>query len=239
MHPVAFVFHELRSPENLGSIARAMRNFGLTDLVLAAPLTYAFGEAEKLAVKSMDLLEKMRVERTLEAGLAPYVFVAGTTSRTLPGRPSLDGAQLAARLQQERLRGPVAVLFGSEKRGLSDSELDLCQAVVTLPSQPPQPSINVAQAAAILAYEIGKAAAPPPPAQPLPEAANRELLERLYARMQEVLLQAGFLNPQAPDDILDELRLLLDRAQPSAREAQLLLAMFRKLDLAMRLPRKP
>ncbi|MBS2030755.1 MAG: RNA methyltransferase [Deltaproteobacteria bacterium] len=234
MHPVAFVFHELRSPENLGSIARAMKNFGVTDLVLAAPLTYAFGEAEKLAVKSADLLDRMRVERELPPALGPYVFVAGTTSRTLPDRPSLNGEQLAKRLHEERQRGPVAVLFGSEKRGLSDAELDLCQAVVTLPSQPPQPSINVAQSAAIIAYEIGKLAAPELAPAAATTLATRERMEALFGSMQKALLQAGFLNPQNPEDILDELRRLLDRAQPSEREAQLLLTAFAKLDRALK-----
>ena len=234
MHPVAFVFHELRSPENLGSIARAMKNFGVPELVLAAPLTYAFGEAEKLAVKSADLLDRMRVERELKPALAPYVFVAGTTSRTLPDRPSLNGEQLAIRLNEERQRGPVAVLFGSEKRGLSDSELELCQAVVTLPSQPPQPSINVAQSAAIIAYELGKLVAPTPATPSVPTAATRERMEALFSSMQAVLLQAGFLNPQNPEDILDELRRLLDRAHTSEREAQLLLTAFTKLERALK-----
>jgi len=229
MHPVAFVFHALRSPQNLGAIARAMNNFGLTELVLAEPLTYAFGEAEKLAVKSMDLLDGMRVERSLPAALAPYVFVAGTTSRALPHRPALDGRQLAVRLHAERARGPVAVLFGSEKRGLSNAELERCQAVVTLPTRPSQPSINVAQTAAILAYELGHT---PPVERAGPPGAPREQMERLYALMQAVLLDADFLNPQNPDDILDELRLWLDRAGPSAREAQLMRDAFRKLQRA-------
>jgi tRNA/rRNA methyltransferase len=233
MHDVAFVFHALRSPENLGSIARAMKNFGMGKLVLAAPLTYAFGEAEKLAVKSLDMLETMRVETTLDAALAPFVFVAGTTSRTLPGRPSLDAFQLAQRLQQERQRGPVAVLFGSEKRGLSDEELLPCQAVVSLPTRPEQPSVNVAASAAILAYEIGRLTAPPRPKTPPPPAADRAVLERVYGLMQQVLLTADFLNPQNPVDILDELRGLIDRAAPSDREAKLLLSAFRKLELAL------
>jgi len=233
MSEVAFVFHELRSPENLGSIARAMNNFGILELVLSAPMTYAFGEAEKLAVKSQGLLEKMRVERELRAALAPYVFVAGTTSRALPARPALDGPGLSERLEREQSRGKVAVLFGSEKRGLSDAELDLCQAVVTLPTRPPQPSVNVAQSAAILAYEIGRRAVSSPTPAPEPGAA-RGAMERLYAQMQASLLTAGFLNPQNPDDILDELRRLIDRAAPTEREAKLLLSLFRKLDITLR-----
>jgi tRNA/rRNA methyltransferase len=233
MHELAFVFHGLRSPDNLGSIARAMKNFGLANLVLAAPLTYAFGEAEKLAVKSLDLLETMRVEATLEAALAPYTFVVGTTSRALPDRPALDGRAAAAALWHQRARGPVAVLFGSEKRGLSDAELLHCQAVATLPSRPPQPSLNVSQSAAILAYEIAHsepAAALEPATAPAQAPATRARMEALFALMQQVLLRAGFLNSQNPEDILDELRLLLDRARPSEREAQLLLTAFRKLE---------
>lgn len=232
MHPVAFVFHELRSPENLGSIARAMNNFGLRELVLSAPLTYAFGEAEKLAVKSADLLEKMRIERELPAALGPYAFVAGTTSRELSDRPALDGPGLAARLSQERARGKVAVLFGGEKRGLSDAELDLCQAVVRIPTHAAQPSMNVAQCATVLAYELSRSVAAPVPA-PAP-GARRELMERLYAQMKQALLRADYLNPQNPSDILDELRRLIDRTEPTEREAKLLLTLFRKLDIALR-----
>ncbi len=241
MHEVAFVFHGLRSPDNLGSVARAMKNFGIGRLVLAAPMTYAFGDAEKLAVKSMDLLETMRVETSLEAALAPYTWVVGTTSRTLPSRPAIDGRGLGAMVQTERARGPVAVLFGSEKRGLSDAELLHCQAVATLPSQPPQPSLNVSQAAAVIAYEIAVAeqssvsgSATTAPSVPKASAlATRELMEEVYSRMQRVLLEAGFLNPQNPGDILDELRQLLDRSRPSTREAQLWLTAFKKLERAL------
>jgi tRNA/rRNA methyltransferase len=248
MHEVAFVFHALRNPENLGSIARAMKNFGLQHLVLAEPHEFTFGPtegladkiAEKLAVKSVDLLEQMRIAPTLKEALAPYVFVAGTSSRTLPGRPALDGRQLAARLAEEQKKGPVAVLFGNEKRGLSNEELLHCQEVVTLPSRPPQPSLNVAQAAAILAYEVSQACLPPPPPgkqPPPPEKATRALLEQVYGTMQDVLLGAGFLNPENPADILDELRLLVDRAAPSQREARLLFTAFKKLERL--LPKSP
>jgi tRNA/rRNA methyltransferase len=125
-------------------------------------------------------------------------------------------------------RGPVALVFGEERRGLSDRELDLCQAVCTIPTRVVYDSMNLAQAAAVVAYEL--ACAVPldaPPAATGPDPARHETLEALWTCLARLLAAAGYLNPQNPEHILADWRRLVGRANPSQREVELLLAGIR------------
>lgn len=231
---VAFVFHGLRNPENLGAIARAMKNFGLSELVLAEPRTGPDEDARRMAVNATDLLDGMRVEESFEAALAPYAFVAGTTSRAVAGRPSLDAAQLVAVMNALPAGTRKAVLFGNEKTGLSDDDLRPCQVVVSLPTFSDQPSINVSQTAVLLAHAFATALPherPPVPESPLASHAERE---RLHERMREVALAAQFTFAQRPDQPLSPIRDLLDRAGATEREVRMLLSLFDKLGHAIR-----
>ncbi len=128
-------------------------------------------------------------------------------------------------------------MFGEERRGLSDAELDLCQAVCTIPTHPDYDSMNLAQAVAVVAYEVGMAAreaagpaAPVPPAEP----ARHATVEALWGLAQEVLSRAGYLNPQNPEHILAELRHLLSRADPTQREVELIAAALRAIERQQR-----
>jgi TrmH family RNA methyltransferase len=132
--------------------------------------------------------------------------------------------------------GEVAVVFGEERRGLSDEELELCQAVCTIPTSPAYDSMNLAQAVAVVAYELALAAGaglPAPP--PGPEPARHATLEALWARLGALLEGAGYLNPQNPAQILAEWRRLLARAEPTQREVELLLAAVKALQRKVRL----
>lgn len=225
------VLHQTRSPDNLGAVARLMANFGLGRLVLSEPVTYAFRAAEKLAVKGEKVLEGMRLEKDLPSALASSVYAVGTTSRSIEGRRSLTPEEAAARLEEEAARGEVALVFGGEKRGLSDAELSLCQDVLAIPTAAEQPSMNLAQAAAVLLYLCSRKEAPPP--ERAPEGASLGTMRALEERMGEVLLGVGYLNPQAPEHILGELWRSLSRAGLSRREAELWLAAFKQIRRAL------
>src|SRR5688500_18635169 len=140
------ICHQIRSPENLGAIARLMANFGFSRLVLSDPLTYGVREAEKLAVKAEAQLDAMRLCRTLPEALASSVYACGTTSRTVRGRKALSPRAAVERLAEASAQGEVALVFGGEKRGLSDEELSHCQDVLVIPTTPAQPSLNLSQA---------------------------------------------------------------------------------------------
>lgn len=229
------VLHQVRSPENLGAIARLLANFGFERLTLSDPMTFAVREAERVAVKGSAVLERLRMQPSLEAALADDVFAIGTTSRPrIKGRATIGPESAVARLVEESGRGGVALVFGGEQRGLSDEDLGRCHEIAVIPSSEVQPSLNLAQAAAVLLYLCARADGGVR-GEPEPERGARlETLYELEGRMERVLLQAGFLNPQAPEHILRELGRTLVRAHLTQREAELWLTAFAHLQRALR-----
>lgn len=228
------ICHQLRSPDNLGAIARAMANFGARKLVLSDPLTHDFRGVEKLAVGAEHVVRELAVAATLDEALGRVVFAVGSTSRTaLPRAQPLTPEEGAALLAEHAARGPVALVLGGEKRGLSNDELARCQAVVAIPTSPEQASMNVGAAAAVLLYACARSQVSAP-AGPEAEGARLAALQALEARARDVLLRAGFLNPQAPEHVLRELLRALVNGKLTQREAELWLSAFEQLDRAVK-----
>ncbi|MDQ3262759.1 MAG: RNA methyltransferase [Myxococcota bacterium] len=224
------VLHQTRSPDNLGAVTRLMANFGFQRLTLSDKGPFALQEAEKMAIKgeALALLSSLRMEDSLPPAVADCVYAVGTSMRTLDGRPPLTPEQAVERLVEHSARGPVALVFGGEKRGLNDAELAYCQDVCGIPTQPAQPSMNLAQSAAVLLYLCSRAdRIVPAPVEP--EAAHLRTVQAMEVRMKEVLLASGFLNAQQPELILRELVYSLSRARLSKREAELWVAAFKQL----------
>lgn len=243
------VLHRPSSAENVGAAARVMKNFGLSRLAIVAPPSWAgaprsggegtagadvMERARTMARRASDLLDVAEVHPDLAGALGPATWTCGTTSRTLPGRPRLHPRELAAEVARRSLSGEVAIVFGEERRGLSDAELELCQAVCSIPTSPAYDSMNLAQAVAVVAWEL--AGAPEVlPREPSPDPARHATVEALWGRLQVLLDAAGFTNPQNPEHILADFRRLLARAEPSQREVELLLAAARALERQLRL----
>jgi tRNA/rRNA methyltransferase len=246
---VIFVLHHPQSAENVGAAARAMKNFGLGRLVIVAPAAWTgaprspgaataredvLARARRTARRAGDVLDAAEVRADLREALGPTVWACGTSSRAVEGRPRLDPRALAAEVARRSASGEVAVVFGEERRGLSDGELDRCAAVCTIPTAAAYDSMNLAHAVAVVGYELAMAAgglgAAPAPADP----ARHETLEALWDRARALLSQAGFLNPQRPDLVLAELRRVLERAEPTQREVELLAAAVRAIERTVR-----
>ena len=229
------VLHQVRSPENLGAVARLLANFDFQRLTLSDPMTFAVREAERVAVKGSAVLERLRMETSLAAALGRDVLVVGTTGRSeIKGRRTLSPEAAVGRLRDECARGTVALVFGGEQRGLSDEDLERCHEIAVIPTSGAQPSMNLAQAAAVLLYLCARADEAnrlEPADEP---GARMETVFALESRMREVLLRAAFLNPQAPEYILRELGRALLRGRLSQREAELWLTAFAHLDRAVR-----
>ncbi|ACL64585.1 tRNA/rRNA methyltransferase (SpoU) [Anaeromyxobacter dehalogenans 2CP-1] len=262
MHPgkIRLVLHRPQSADNVGAAARVMKNFGLSRLVVVAPAAWGgpprtpgtgavtarddvLARARRMARKASDLLDGAEIHPDLRSAIGPATWVCGTTSRAVEGRPWLEPRGLAAELVRRSEQGEVAVVFGEERRGLSDAELELCQAVCTIPTAAAYDSMNLAQAVAVVAYEVARAAPPAgaapaeaPPGRGGDAPARIETVEALWARAQAVLGAAGYLNPQNPEHILADFRRLLARADPTQREVELLLGALRSLERALRLP---
>jgi tRNA/rRNA methyltransferase len=230
LQALTVVCHQLQGPDNLGAIARLLANFGCSSLTLSDPQTNAFDDARKMAVHAHHVIEGMKVVSTLDEALAHTVYACGTTSRDdLKGRSFLSPEQAVRKLREEALRGSVALVLGGEKRGLSDDELARCQDVLVIPTQPhPQPSMNLAQAAAVLLYLCAQGDITEGPVASEP-GAKLQTVRALEIRMEEVLSASGFLNPQAPGYIRNELALTLGRARLTQREAELWLSAFAHL----------
>lgn len=241
---VAFVLHRPSSAENIGAVARALRNFGLSRLELVAPPAWGgpsrSGEgrtggedvllrARRTARHAADLLERAGLHADLRGALAGATWACGTSSRAPEGWARLSPRELAAEIARRSPAGPVAVVLGEERRGLSDAELSLCQAVCTIPTDPGYDSMNLAQAAAVLAYEIALAGGAGPAPAPPGEPARHATVEALFGALAELLAAAGYLNPQRPEAILYEWRRLLARAEPTQREVEILTAGVRAL----------
>ncbi len=217
--------------DNLGAAARIVKNFGLGRLFLAEPLSHGFDRASKLAVGAEDVVEQLYVARDLAEAVRGFAYTVGTSSRAIRGRASLHPREVAARVAAAG--GRCAIVFGEEKRGLSDDELALCQEVCRIPSDAAQPSLNLAQACAVMAYAIvdGVLGEEAGVNTEVSEhfSATQEQLWGLRERLRAVLEPADFLNPQSPDRILTELMRAWERAQLGPRELELWSNALRKV----------
>jgi tRNA/rRNA methyltransferase len=226
---IRFVLHRPRSSQNIGAAARALANTGAGALWVVEPLGFDRAQAAKLAAGADDVLERMRVVRTLDEALADCVDVVMTSGREVPG--ALTPEQAAERLLAQREE--CALVFGDEVRGLTNRDLRRAGAVATVPTAH-KSSLNLAQAVMVFGYEILKArgaAALPAKAQEPP--ATEQLLQLLRDRARALLLEVGFLNPQQPDVVLDEMLSVLRRSRPTRREVELLLAAMAQMQRSL------
>lgn len=212
-------------PGNIGAVARAMKNMGLTDLALVNPRHFPHAEATARASGAVDVLEQARVFDCLADAVADCVYVAGASarSRTIDW-PFLEPRECAAKLLQEGVAGRVAVVFGPEKFGLTNADLDLCNALLTIPTDPAFSSLNLAMAVQVITYELRLAGRGGAPAVPEPEApaATSEEMELFYAHLEQVLLETRFLDPDNPRHLMRRLRRLFVRAAPDKNEINIL-----------------
>src|SRR4249919_3931266 len=171
MDSLRIVLVGTQHPGNIGSAARAMKTMGLHRLVLVAPEKYPHAEAFALAAGANDVLEAAEIHPTLESALAGCHLVIATSARrrTVP-MPEFTPPEAAKRLIDDAGQGEVALVFGRERTGLENEELQLCHASVCIPANPDYSSLNLAAAVQVLAYELRVAvlaAQPPMPATPV------------------------------------------------------------------------
>ncbi len=227
MWPPVLVCHQLRSKDNLGAVARVMANFGFSRLILSDPVTHDFRGAEKLGVGADPVLEAMAIAPTLEEALKGVVYAVGTTSRAKLKRfTPLSPEQGVASLRQHAARGPIALVLGGEKRGLSDEELALCHDVMVIDTAPAQPSMNLSHAAAVFCFLCSRVEAPAADQAP---GARGDTLQRLEEKLKAVFEASGFLNPQAPSHVLKELSRSLVKGALTQREAEIWLSALEHL----------
>jgi TrmH family RNA methyltransferase len=213
---------------NIAGAVRAMKNMGLRRLRLVRPAEYDPADITGMAHRSDDLLAATTLYSDLDAALADAIFVAGATARPRGAASRVASPRdLAPELLARAAAGPVALLFGPEDNGLTNAELDRCHVTLTIPTDPAYPSLNLAQAVLLAAYELRLAAEAPlasgnaEPDQP----ATVGQLEALFAAVEAALWGIEFFKAQRAEGIMRTIRGLIHRAAPDPREAALLQAM--------------
>jgi len=232
---LAVVLVEPQGGLNIGSVCRAMLNFGITDLRLVNPQVDHLGhDARLMAVKAASVLESAKIFDNLESALAGCVQSFGTTRRFGRYREGLlHPSEAANKLLPVALESPVALVFGREDRGLFTSELDLCQHFVTIPTAEILPSMNLAQAVSLCLYEVSKARVKlAGGVVKHKKFADSETLESMFQHMRQTLLDIGYLDPQNPDHILRSFRRIFGRAGLNDRDVRILRGLFNQIDLS-------
>lgn len=219
-----------RNPLNIGAAARAMSNFGVSELRLVNPYEVAFREARS-AVKAQDVLARAKEYPTLADAVADCALVVGTTSighRTL--EHPLRRLEMAGRIIRRKLaQAPVALLFGSEKFGLANEDMSHCHWLLRIPTRPEHGSMNLGQAVAVSLYEIARSSAAARQAPEGRSPASAAELERITGLLEEVLGASGYVHERVAGSTRLKLRRLVRRAHWSAHDAEVWLGMLRQI----------
>ncbi len=222
---IRIVLVDTNHPGNIGASARAMKNMGLSELHLVRPKCFPHAEATARASGADDLLERAKTFETLEAAIADCGLVVGTSARQrhLPW-DLIEPRECAARVAQDSRSGHVAVVFGSERYGLTNEELARCNLLVTIPTQGEYSSLNIAMAVQVLAYEIWLAVRPgaPEPAPREVPLASAEEMTRLYEHIEQVLEYIDFRDRTGGGHLMARIRRLFNRAQLDQNEMNIL-----------------
>lgn len=230
---VRIVLVETTHPGNIGAAARAMKTMGLTDLRLVQPRHFPNSEAEARASGAEDVLASARVFATLEDAVSDCLRVVGTSARTRKlAWPERDPRRCGSELIDAAAEGPVALVFGRERTGLTNAELDLCTEVVIIPANPEYSSLNLGAAVQVLSYELRMAAlanATPAGREPESPPATHDELERFYRHLESVLDASEFLDKRSPEQLMRRVRRLYGRAGLDRNEVQILRGMLTAL----------
>jgi len=215
-------------PGNIGSAARAMKTMGLERLALVAPELFPDPQAYALAAGAADLIDQATVYASLAEAVADCRTVIATTARqrTVP-MPEYSPREGARRAREASAQGPVALVFGRERTGLQNEELQLCHAAIHIPANPAYSSLNLAAAVQVVAYEWRMAMLEehPPVVAPSPDAeppATHAEMEGWFGHLFGLLDEIDFHKGKDPAIVVQRLRRLFLRAGPDSRELRIL-----------------
>ena len=228
-----------RNPLNIGAAARAMSNFGFAHLRVVNPYEPAFREARS-AVGAAELLSTAEIFGSVAEAVADCTLVVGTTAvRTRELQHAVRRLESGARLIRKRLgSNGVALLFGSEKVGLSNEDLSYCHWLMRIPTCEANISMNLGQAVAVCLYELVRDAKVSGPKEKL-ELASAGEIERFTGVLIEALGAAGFLDRRRVTDSDERIRRLVRRLQLPARDADFWVGIFRQILWKMKSEKKP
>jgi TrmH family RNA methyltransferase len=226
-------------PGNIGAAARAMKTMGLSRLVLVAPKIYPSAEATARAAGADDILANTKVFETLQEAVADCVMVYGTSARLRTLQTPVCQPETAARQMLDTFAGSeVAIVFGRERTGLTNEELDLCHRMIVIPSNPDFSSLNLAAAVQILCYELCKQSRDDRLTDKVSTdgriIVSMEQLDHFYQHLEQVLVGIDFLDPEKPRRLMRRLRQLFNRAELDQNEYNILRGILTAVQEAVR-----
>ncbi len=228
--PVRIVLVAPTHPGNIGAVARAMKTMCLSRLWLVSPQRFPGADATARAAGADNILYDAVVCDSLDEAIRDCHWVVGTSARERRiGWPVLEPGEFAAEARERAVEGNCALVFGRERAGLSNEELDRCHALVAIPSNPRFSSLNLASAVQVLAYELYRAFADAPqpgtqhgrPKDSAPLATSEEMAG-MYEHMERALIHIGYLDPEAPKLLMRRLRRIFNRVHPDRSEVNIL-----------------
>lgn len=233
---IRIVLVETSHTGNIGSVARAMKTMGLTKLYLVNPLIRPDSQAIALAAGASDVIADACIVDTFNQAIADCRLVVGTSarSRTLPW-PMLDPRECGLKSVQEAQQAPVALVFGRERVGLTNEELQKCHFHVAIAANPHYSSLNLAMAVQVMSYEVRMAflqqqKVVPPPLTESPYPLTDEL-EHFFLHMEQLLVNRHFIREGHPGQVISKLRRLYLRARPERDELNILRGMLSALEI--------
>lgn len=232
---IRIVLVETSHTGNMGSVARAMKTMGLTNLYLVNPLVKPDSQAIALAAGASDVIGNATIVDTFDEAIAGCSLVVGTSarSRSLPW-PMLDPRECGLKSVEEGQQAPVALVFGRERVGLTNEELQKCHYHVAIAANPEYSSLNLAMAVQVITYEVRMAwlqsqetEASEVSESPYPLVDD---LERFYQHMEKMMVASGFIREATPGQVMSKMRRLFTRARPEKDELNILRGMLSSLE---------
>lgn len=241
------VLVETSHPGNIGAVSRAMKNMGLTELVLVRPESFPDGKAFARASGAGDVLERARVVESLDEAIGDCVEVVGASARSRTLTWPVINPRECARLALERVKeGPVALVFGREDNGLSNEELRRCHYHVQVPANPDYSSLNLAMAVQVMTYELRmrflescEEQGRETDLQGIHNASDEgwdhppatvQEQELFFEHLERTLIGTGFHDPQRPRQLMVRMRRLFQRAHMDQMELNILRGVLTSVD---------
>jgi len=223
---IRVVMVETTHPGNIGAAARAMKSMGYKNLYLVKPKIYPNAEATARAAGADDILTRAVVCGSLEEALQGCVTVVASSARPRAiSSPVFTPREYALKLSEKTRLGPVALVFGRESSGLSNEELEHCNVILQIPTNPDFSSLNVASAIQILCYEFIQGMqfcdAENTDREKVQLATSDEM-KYFYDHLQQSMIDVGFLNPEQPRKLMRRLKSLFNRAHLDENEVSIL-----------------
>jgi tRNA/rRNA methyltransferase len=231
----SIVLQQPRFPENIGAAARAMRNMGIHRLIVVQPEHFELERIRKMATHvASDVVDHIEIYPSLAPALAHFHYIVGTSARLGKKRNDIDFPSRAAeKLVALSLQNPVAILFGPEDRGLSNDDLRYCHRLVHIPTSDFS-SINLAQAVMIMCHEVFQASLrlthAATKSSAVPRLASRVEEDLMYAHLQRIFVEIGFINPENPAYWMDKCRRFLNSVPLKARDVRMIRGFCKQIE---------